>query len=151
MPTQVCLVKVVDFPVVMYGCDNWTIKKGLVPKNWCFRTVVLKKTLEIRLDSKEIKPVNPKGNQLWICIGRTDHEAEAPILWLPEVKSQLVGKDPVAGKDWRWEEKGTTEDEMVGWHHRLNGHESEQALGYNEGQGNLGCCSPWGHKESHTT
>ena len=89
-------------------------------KNWCFRTVVLEKTLESLLDSKEIKPINPKGNQLWIFIGRTDAEAEAPILWPPEVKSLLIGKDPDAGKDWRQEEKVTTEDEMVGWHHQLD-------------------------------
>ena len=93
---------------------------------------------------KEIKPVNPKGNQYWIFIGRTDGEAEAPILWPPDEKSQLIGKDPDAGKDWRQEEKGTTEDEMVGWHHRLNGRESEQAPGAGDGQGNLVYCSPWG-------
>ena len=110
MPTQVCLVKVVDFPVVMYGCDNWTIKKGLVPKNWCFRTVVLKKTLEIHLDSKEIKPVNPKGNQLWIYIGRIDAAVEAPILWPPDAKNRLTGKDPDSGKDWGQEEKRAAED-----------------------------------------
>ena len=111
-------------------------------------TVVLEKTLESPLDCKEIKPVNRKGNQFWIFIGRTDAEAEAPILWPPDVKSRLTGKDPDAGKDWRWEEKGMTEDKMVGWHHRINGHEFEQALGDGEGQGSLACCSPW---ESDTT
>ena len=120
-------------------------------EGWWFWTVLLKKTLESPLDYKEIKTVNPKGNQSWIFIGRTDAEAEAPILWLPDVKSQLVGKDPDAGKDWRWEEKGMTEDEMVGWHHWLNGHEFEQALGVGDGQGGLACCSPWGHKKSDTT
>ena len=110
---------------------------------------MLEKTLESPLDSKEIKPVNPKGNQPWIVIGRTD--AEAPILWPPDVKSQLIGKDPDAEKDWSQEEKGTTEDEMVGWHHRLNGHEFEQTLGDSEGQESLVCCSPWGRKESDTT
>ena len=97
-------------------------KGGWVPKNWCFWTVVLEKTLESPLDCKEIKPVNPKGNQLWRFIGRTDAEAEAPILWPPDVKSWLIRKDPDAGKDWGQEVKGTTEDETVGWYHRLNGH-----------------------------
>ena len=111
---------------------------------------MLEKTLESPLDRKEIKPVNPKGNQSWIFIGRTDTEAETPILWLPDVKNWLVGKDPDSGKDWRQEDKGIT-DEMVGWHHRLDGHEFEQALGVGDGQGSLACCSPWGHKESDTT
>ena len=100
--------------------------------------------LESPLDSKEIKPVNPKGNQPWIFIGRTDTEAEAPMLWPSVVKSRLIGKDPDAGKDWWQEEKGTTEDEMVGWHHQCNRQESEQnTLGDSEGQGSLECCSPW--------
>ena len=103
--------------------ESWELK------NWCFWTVVLKKTFESLLDSKEIKPVNPKGNPSWIFIGRTDAETETPILWQPDGKNWLVWKDPEAGKDWRWEEKGMTEDEMVGWHHWLNGHESEQTLG----------------------
>ena len=120
-------------------------KEGWAPKNWCFWTVVLEKTLESPLDSK-IKPVNRKGNQSWIFIGRTDAEAEAPILWPPDAKSRLVGKDPTAGKDWG-QEKGTTKDEMVGWHQQLNGHEFEQIPGGSEGQGNLRCCSPWGCKE----
>ena len=98
----------------------------------------------------EIKPVNPKGNQSWIFFGRTDTEAEAPRLWPPEAKNWLVGKDPDAGKDWR-QEKWTTEDEMVGWHHQLDGHEFEQALGVGDGQGSLACCSPWGHKELDMT
>ena len=110
---------------------------------------MLQKTLEIPLDSKEIKPVNPKGNQPWIFIGWTDAEAEAPILWPPDVKSRLIGKDPDAGKDWRQEEKGATEDEMVGWHHQLN--EFAKSPGDSEGQGSLVCYSPWGHKESDTT
>ena len=121
-------------------------KEGWAPKNWCFRTVVLEKTLESPLDCKEIKPVHAKGNQPWIVIGRT--EAEAPILWPPDAKSWLIGKAPDAGKDWRLEEKGTTEGEMVGWPHRLNGHEFEQILGGCEGQGILACCSLWGGKES---
>ena len=118
-------------------------KEGWVLKNWCFRTVVLEKTLESPLESKKIKPVNPKGNQSWIFIGRTDAEAEAPILWPPYMKNWLIGKDPNAGKDWRQEEKGMTQDEMVGWHHRLDGHEFEQALGVGNGQGGLACCSAW--------
>ena len=103
-------------------------------------------TLESPLDCKEIQPVHPKGGQSWIFIGRTDAEAEAPILWSPDAKNWLIGKDPDAGKDWRWEEKGMTEDEMAGWHHWLNGHEFKQALGVSDGQGSLACCSSWGHK-----
>ena len=98
---------------------------------------------------QEIKPVNPKGNQSWIFIGRTDAEVEALILWPPDVKNWLLRKDPNAGKDWRQEEKGTTEDEMVGWHHQLDGHESEQTLGVGDRQGSLACCSPWGHRVAH--
>ena len=120
-------------------------------KNWCFWTLVLEKALDSPLDCKEIKPAHPKGNQPWIVIGRTDAEAEAPILWLPDAKSQLIGKDPDARKDWRHKEKGATGDEMVGWHHLLNGHEFEQAPGVDEGQGSLACCSPWGCKELDTT
>ena len=127
--------------------DELDHKEGWVLKNWCFRTVVLQKTLESPLDSKEIKPVNPKGNQPWVFIGRTNAEIEAPILWLPDVKNQLMGKDPDAGKDWGQEEKGATEDEMVGWHHQLNGCEFAQTLGDSKGQGSLECCSPWGQKE----
>ena len=104
-------------------------EESWAPKNWCFWTVVLEKTLESPLDSKDIQPVHPKGNQPWIFIGRTDAEAETPKLWPHDTKRWLIGKDPDAGKDWRWEEKGTTEDEMVGWHHQLDGHEFEQALG----------------------
>ena len=126
-------------------------KEGWAPKNWCFQTVVLEKTLESPLDHKEIQPVHPKGNQSWIFIGRIDVEAETPILWLPDVKNWLIGKEPHAGKDWRWEEKGTTEDEIVGWHHWLNGHDFEQALGVGDGQGGLVCYSLWGHKELDMT
>ena len=113
--------------------------------------MVLEKTLESPLDCKEIKPVNLKRNQFWIFIGRTDAEAEAPTLWPPDAKNWLTGKDPDAGKDWRQEEKETTEDEMVGWHHWLDGHEFEQTLGVGNGQESLACCSPWGHKELDTT
>ena len=132
--------------VWMWKLDH---KEGGMLKNWCFWTLMLKKTLGSPLDSKEIKPVNPKGNQPWILFGRTDAEAEALILWPPDAKSQLIGKDPDAGKDWGQEEKGTTEGEMVGWHHRLNGHEFEQALGDDEGQGSLVCCSPWDRRVRH--
>ena len=113
--------------------------------------LVLEKTLESPLDCKEIQPVHPKGNQSWIFIGRTDATAEIPIFWPPDSKNWLFWKDSDAGKDWSWEEKGTTEDEMVGWHHQLNGHEFESTLGAGDGQWGLACCSPWGHKESDTT
>ena len=113
--------------------------------------MVLEKALESPLDCKEIQPVHPKGNQSWIFIGRTDAETEAPILWPPDAKSWLIGKDPDAGKDWRQEEKGTTGDEVVEWDHELNGLEFEQAPGVGDGQGSLLCCSPWGRKESDTT
>ena len=126
-------------------------KEGWVPKNWCFWTVVLETTLANPLDCKKIQPVNPKGNESWIFIGRTDAEAEVPILWPPVGKNWLIGKDPDAGKDWRWEEKGMTQDEMVGWHHWLDGHEYEQALGVGDGQGSVAWCSPRGLKESDTT
>ena len=117
-----------------------------MPKNWCFQTVVLEKTLESPLECKEIKPINPKGNQPWIFIGRTDAKVEAPILWPPNTKSQFIGKDPNSGKDWK-QEKGMTEDEMVGWHHRLNGHQLEQTLEDSEGQGSL--CTVHGHRVRH--
>ena len=120
-------------------------------KNWCFWTVVLEKTLESPLDCKEIKSVSPKGNQPWKFIGRTNAEAEAPRLWPPDAKSRLIGKDPDSGKDWGQEEKRTTEDEMVGGHHQLDGHEFEQAPGVGDGLGGQACCSPWGCKESDTT
>ena len=122
-------------------------KEGGVPKNWYFQIVVLEKTLESPLDCAEIQPVHPKGNQSRIFIGKTDAEAETPILWPLDVKNWLTGKDPDAEKDWR-QEKGMTEDEMVGWH---NWHEFEQVLGVGDGQGILACCSPWGCKESDTT
>ena len=113
-------------------------KESWVLKNWCFWTVELEKTLKSPLDCKEIQPVHPQGNQSWMFIGRTDAEAETPILWPPDAENWLIWKKRGAGKDWRWEEKGTTEDEIAGWHHRLNGHEFEQALGVADGQGSLG-------------
>ena len=127
---------------------NWYNRKVY---NWCFWTVVLEKTPKSPLDWKEIKPVHPKGNLSWIFIGRTDAEAEALILWPLDVKNWLIGKDPDAGKDWGQEEKGTTEDEMVGWHHWLERHELKQAPGVGDGQGSLACCSPWGGEELVTT
>ena len=120
-----------------------------MPKKWCFWTVVLEKTPESPLDWKEIKPVNPKGNQPWIYIGRTDVEAEAPTLWPTDAKDQLIGKDPNAEKDWGQEEKGVAEDEMAGWDHWLNGHEFEWTLEDSEGQRSLACCYPWGHRVGH--
>ena len=123
-------------------------KESWAQKNWCFWTVVLKKILESPLDCKEFKPVNPKGNQSWIFIGRTDAEAEAPILWLPDVKSQLIGKDPDVGKDEGRGRRGW-QNEMVRGHHRLNGHEFDPTQGDSEGQGDLECCSPWGRKVRH--
>ena len=122
-------------------------KENWAPKNWCFWSAVLEKILESPLGCKEIKPVNPKGNQSWIFIGRTDAEAEAPILWSPDAKSWLIGKDPDYGKDWGQEEKRMTEDETVGWHHWLNGHKFEQILEGSKGQGILARCSPRDRKE----
>ena len=123
LPTKVCLVKAMVFPVVMYGCESWTIKKAEHQRIGAFELWCWKRFLS-PLDCKEIQPVHPKGSQSWISIGRTDAEAETPLAWPPDVKNWLIWKDPDAGKDWR-QEKGTTEDEMVGWHHRLNGHEFE--------------------------
>ena len=148
LPAKVHIVKAVVFPVLMYGCESWTIKKAEgwridAFELWCWRT------LESPLDYREIKPVHSKGNQPWIFIGRT--EAEAPVLWPPDAKSWLIGKDPDAGKDWGQVEKGMTEDEMIGWHHRLNRHEFEQTPGDSEGQGSLVCYSSWGYKESDMT
>ena len=144
LPTKVCIVKARIFPVSshvrMWELDH---KEGWALKNWWFQTVVLEKTLESSLDRRSIESIL---NQPWIFIGRTDAEAETPVLWRPDVKSPLIGKDPDAGKDWGKEEKRQTENEMVGWHHQLNEHEFEQTLGDSEGQGSLACCSPWGHK-----
>ena len=125
--------------------ESWALKNG------CFRTLSLEKTLESPLDCKEIQLVNPKGNQSWMFTWRTDAEAETPILWPPDVKNWLTGKNTDSGKDWKWEKKGTTEDEMVGWHHQPDGHEFEQDLGVGNGKGRLACCSPWDCKELNTT
>ena len=133
---------------VRWELDN---KGSWVPKNCCFWIVVLEKTLKSPLNCKEIQPVHPKGNQSWILIGRTDAEAETPIPWPLDVKNGLLGKDPDARKDWRWEEKGMTEDEMVEWNHRLDRHEFQQAPGVGDGQGSLACCSPLCGKELYMT
>ena len=132
-------------------------KESWMPKIWCFWTVALEKTLESPLDCKEIQPANPKGTQSWIFIGRTDAEAETPILWPPDAKSWLIWKDPDAGKDWREEKgedcrrkKGWQRIKMVGWHHQLDGCQFEETLGVGDGQGSLVCCSLWGHKELDT-
>ena len=126
-------------------------KESWALNNWCFWTVVLEKTLESPLDCKEIQPVHPQGDQSWIFIRRADAEAETPILWPPDTKNGLIGKDSDAVRDWGQEEKGKTEDEMAGWHHRPDGHEFEWTLEVGDGQGGLACCSPWGRKESDTT
>jgi len=149
LPTKVHLVKAMVFPVVMYGCKSWTIKKAehqriVAFELWCWRRL-------LRVPWKEIQSVHPKGNQFWVFIGRTDVEAETPILWPPDLKNWLIWKDPDAGKDWGREEKGTTEDEMVGWHHRLSGNEFGLAPGVGDGQWGLVCCSPWGPKELDMT
>ena len=141
LPTKVRLLKAMVFPVVMYGCENWTVKKGELQKNWCFWTVVLVKTLESPLDCKEIQPVHPK-DQSWVFIGRTDAEAKTPILWPLDAKSWLTEKTLMLGK----EEKGTTEDEMVGWHHWLDGHGFGWTLGAGDGQGGLVYYSSWGRR-----
>ena len=150
LPTKVCLVKAMVFPVVMYRYESWTIKKAERQRIdafelWCWRRL----NLESPLNSKEIKPVNPKENQPWRFIGRTDAEVEVLILWASNVKSLLTGKDPDAGKDWGQEEKGMTEDKMVGWLHWLNGCEFEHTQGHSEGQGSLACCSPWDWQPNH--
>ena len=150
LPTKVHIIKAVVFLVVIHGCESWTVKKVEHHRIdafelWCWRT------LESPLDSREIKSLNPEGNQPWIFVGRTDAETEAPVLWPPDAKSWLIEKDPDSGKDWKQEKKGMTEDEMVGWHHWPNEHESEQAPGDGEGQRSLECCSPWDHKELDTT
>ena len=141
LPTMVHLFIAMVFLVVMYGCE---LKESWALKNWCFWTVVLEKTLESPLDCKEIQPVHPKGGQSWVFIGRTDVEAETPILWPPDMKTWLIWKDRDAGKNCRQEEKGTTDDEMVGCHPLLNGHGFGWTLGVGDGQGGLACCGSWG-------
>ena len=130
--------------------EDWTIKKA-EHRKLMFLNCGVEKTLESPLDCKEIQPVHPKGDQSWVFIGRTDGEADTPILWPPDAESWLIWKDPDAGKDWGQEEKGTAEDEMVGWHHLLNGNGFGWTLGVGDMQGGLACCGSWGHKESDTT
>ena len=146
MLTKFHILKAILFPVVMYGCKSWTIKKAEyqridVFELWCWKRL---------LHCKEIQAVHPKGNQSWIFIEKTDAEAETPVLWSPDAKNWLIWNDPDAGKDWRQEEKGMTEDEMVGWHHWLKGHEFEQSLGVSGGQKSLVCSSSWGHRVNTT-
>ena len=150
LPTKVHLIKALVFPV---SCMDVRVglKESWELKNRCFWTVVLEKTLQSPMNCKEIQPVHPKGDHSWIFTGRTDAEAETAILWPPDVKNWLIWKDPDTGKGWGQEEKGTTEDEMVGWHHWLNGHGFGWTLGVGDGQGGLVCCGSWGHKESDTT
>ena len=150
LPTKVHLVKLWFF---QSSCMDVRVglQRKLSAEELMLWTVVLEKTLESPLDCKESQPVYRKGDQSWVFIGRTDAEAETPILWPNDAKNWLIGKDPDAGKDRRQEEKGTTEDKIVGWHHRLNGHEFQQAPGVGDGQGGLACCDSWGRKESDTT
>ena len=150
LSTKVRLVKAMVFPVVIMDVRVGLWRKR-VPNNWCFWTVVLQKTLESTLDCKEIQPVHPKGDQSWVFIGRTDVEAETPVLWPPHAKGWLTGKAPDAGRDWGQEEKGMTEDEMAGWHHWLNGHGFGWTPGVGDRQGGLLCSGSWGGKESDRT
>ena len=148
LPTKVRLVKALVFPMVMYGCES---EEGWVLKNWCFWTVVLEKTLASPLDCKEIQLVHSEGDQPWDFFGRNDAKAETPVLWPPHGQSWLIGKDSGAWRDWGQEEKGTTEDEMAGWHHWLDGHGSQGTPGVGDGQGGRACCDSWGPKELDTT
>ena len=150
LPKKVCLVKAMVFPVVMYGCESWTVKKAECQRIdafelWCWRRLLSP------LDCKEIQPVHSEGDQSWVFFERNDAKAETPVLWPPHAKSWLIGKDSDAERDWGQEEKGTTEDEMAGWHHRLDGRESEWTPGVGDGQGGLACCDSWGCEESDTT
>ena len=151
LSTKVHLVKAMVFSSSHVWMWELDYKESWAPKNWCFWTVVLEKTLESPLDYKEIQPVHPKGDQSWVFTGGTEIEAETPILWPPDAESWLIWKDPDDGKDWGQEEKGTTEDEMVGWHHWLNGHGFGWTPGIGDGQRVLACCDSWGCKESDTT
>ena len=151
LPTKVHLVKPMVSSVVMYGCESWTIKKAecqiiVAFELWCWRRL-----LRVPWTARRNQPAHPKGNQSWVFIGRTDFEAETPILWPPNVKSWLIFKDFDDGKDWGREEKRTTKDEMFGWHHWLIGHGFGWTLGVGDGQGGLACCCSWGHKESDMT
>ena len=145
MPSKVCIVKAMIFPVIMYGCESWTIKKAECWRIDAFELWFWRRLLRVLWTSRKSNQFNPKWNQPSIFIGRID--ANAPVLWPPDAKNWLTGKYPDAEKDWRQEEKGLTEDEIVGWHHRLNGHEFESPPWVGDGQWGLARCSPWGHKE----
>ena len=151
LPTKVHLVKAMDFPSSHVWMRELDCEEGWAPKNWCFWTVVLEKTLESPLGCKEIQPVHSRGDQSWVFFGRNDAKAETPVFWPPHAKSRLTGKDSDAGRDWGQEEKGTTEDEMAGWHHQLDGHEFGWTSGVGDGQGGLACCNSWHCKESDMT
>ena len=151
LPTKVHLVKAMVFPTGRVWMWELDCEESWAPKYWCFWTVVLEKSLESPLDCKEIQPVHSKGDQPWDFFGRNDSKAETPVLWPPHAKSWLIGKDSDARRDWGQEEKGTTENEMTGWHHRLDGPEFEWTPGVGDGQGGLACCNSWGRKESDTT
>ena len=151
LPTKVRLVKAMVFPVVMYGCESWTEKKAErwridAFELWCWRRL-----LRVPWTARRSNQFILKGDQSWVFFGRTDGKAETPVLWPPHAKSWLIGKDSDAGRDWGQEEKATTEDEMAGWHHRLDGHEFGWTPGVGDGQGGLACCNSWGHKELDTT
>ena len=146
LQTKVRIVKAIVFLVVMYRCESWTLKKAESQRIGAFELWCWRRLLRVPWTARISKPVTPTGNQPWIFIGRTVDEAEAPILWLPDAKNQLIVKDPDAGKDWSQGEKGTTEDEMVGWHHRFNGAEFEYTPGVVDGQGGQASCIPWGYK-----
>ena len=143
LPTKVCLVKAMVFPVVMYGCECWTIKKAECWRTDAFELWCMRRLLRVPWTTRRSNQSIPKGDQSWVFIGSSDAEAETPVLWPPHGKSWLIGKDPDAGRDWGQEEKGMTEGEMAGWHHRLNGHEFEWTPGVGDGQGGLACCDSW--------
>ena len=150
LPTKVCMVKAMVFPVVMYGCESSTIKKAECWRTDTFELWCWRRFFRVPWTAKILNQSILKGNQPWLFIGRTDAEAEAPMFWPRDAKNWLTGKDPDARKGWGQEEKGTTDDEMVGWHHWLNAHKFGQTLGDSEEQGSLSCCSSWGCKESDT-
>ena len=151
LPTKVCLVKAIVFPVVMYRCESWTVKKAEHQRIDTFELWCWERLLWVPWTPRRSKPVHSEGDQPWVFFGRSDAKAETPVLWPPHSKSWLIGKDSDAGRDWGQEEKGTTEDEMAGWHHWPDGRESEWAQGVGDGQGGLVCCDSWGRKESDMT
>ena len=151
LSTKVRLVKAMVFPVVMYGCESWTVKKAECRRIGAFELWCWRRLLRVPWTARRSNPVHSEGDQPWDFFGGNDAKAETPVLWPPHVKNWLIGKDSDAGRDWGQEEKGTTEDEMAGWHHWLNGCESEWTPGVGDGQGGLACCDSWGRKESDTT